>query len=115
MMHGAGPECNKLGRSDFRGVAIQLAVRRETIPDMTATPARLDEKDRQPWLRQLDRATTAYERARKTLDDLVADARAAGVPLTAIAEHSPYSREWARKIADRVAAERSAAGEGSER
>ena len=39
------------------------------------------------------------------------DARAAGVPLTSIAEHSPYSREWARKIAERVAAERSAAGE----
>ncbi|MFD3532066.1 hypothetical protein [Streptomyces sp. NPDC058664] len=78
---------------------------------MTATPVRLDEKDRQPWLRQLDRATAAYERARKTLDDLVTDARAAGVPLTSIAEHSPYSREWARKIADRVAAERAAGGE----
>ena len=85
---------------------IQLAVRHETIPDMTGTPARLDEKERQPWLRKLDRATATHEKARRQLDQLVADARAAGVPLTAIAEHTPYSREWARRIADLIDAER---------
>lgn len=73
---------------------------------MTGTPTRLDERDRQPWLRKLDRATAAHEASRRKLDELVADARAAGVPLTAIEEHTPYSREWARRIADRVDAER---------
>lgn len=74
---------------------------------MTGTPTRLDERDRQPWLRKLDRATAAHEATRRKLDELVADARAAGVPLTSIEEHSPYSREWARRIADRIDAERS--------
>jgi histidinol phosphatase-like PHP family hydrolase len=73
---------------------------------MTGTPTRLDEKARQPWLRKLDRATAAYEKARRQLDELVADARAAGVPVTAIAEHSPYSREWARRIADQIEQQR---------
>lgn len=81
---------------------IQLAVGRETIPDMTGTPARLDEKERQPWLRRLDRASAAHEKTRRQLDELVADARTAGVPLTSIAEHTPYSREWARRIADQI-------------
>jgi histidinol phosphatase-like PHP family hydrolase len=75
---------------------------------MTGTPTRLDEKARQPWLRKLDRATAAYEKARRQLDELVADARAAGVPVTAIAEHSPYSREWARRIADQIEQQRRA-------
>ncbi|MGY4930342.1 hypothetical protein ACWD7T_04330 [Streptomyces sp. 900116325] len=69
---------------------------------MTGTPARLDEKERQPWLRRLDRASAAYERARRQLDELIADSRTAGVPLMAIAEHTPYSREWARRIADQI-------------
>lgn len=75
---------------------------------MTGTPTRLDERDRQPWLRKLDRATAAYEATRKKLDELIADARTAGVPLTSIEEHAPYSREWIRKIAKRVDAERAA-------
>ncbi|CUW31747.1 hypothetical protein TUE45_06496 [Streptomyces reticuli] len=70
---------------------------------MTGRPTKLlDDRERQPWLRKLDRATAAYEASRKRLDELVADARSAGVPLTAIAEHSPYSREWARRIADQI-------------
>lgn len=69
---------------------------------MTGTPARLDEKERQPWLRRLDRATTAHEKTRRQLDELIADARTAGVPVIAIAEHTPYSREWVRQIADQV-------------
>jgi hypothetical protein len=60
------------------------------------------------WLRKLDRATAAHEKTRATLDGLVADARDAGVPLMRIAGHTPYSREWARKIADRIEAERAA-------
>lgn len=75
---------------------------------MTGAPTRLDEKERQPWLRRLDRATAAYEKARRQLDELVTDARAAGVPLTAISEHSPYSREWARRIADQIEQQRRA-------
>jgi hypothetical protein len=57
-------------------------------------------------IRKLDRATTAHEKTRRTLDEAIADARTAGLPLTTIAEHTPYSREWARKIANRVDAER---------
>lgn len=73
---------------------------------MTPTAPRLDQREREQWLRKLDRATQAHEKTRKALDELLTDARDAGVPLTAIAEHTPYSREWARKIADGVVAER---------
>jgi hypothetical protein len=57
-------------------------------------------------IRKLDRATTAHEKTRRTLDEAIADARTGGLPLTTIAEHTPYSREWARKIANRIDAER---------
>lgn len=80
---------------------------------MTGTTSKLDERERQPWLRKLDRATAAHEATRRKLDELVADARAAGVPLTAIAEHTPYSREWARRIADQIEASRTAQRDGS--
>lgn len=76
---------------------------------MTGKPDRLlDERARKPWLRKLDRATAAHEASRQHLDELVADARNAGVPLVAIAEHTPYSREWARRIADKVDQDRQA-------
>ncbi|MEB8338031.1 hypothetical protein [Streptomyces endophyticus] len=58
------------------------------------------------WLRKLERATIAHEKARRALDEVIADARTAGVPLMTIAKHTPYSREWARKIAHRIDAER---------
>lgn len=58
------------------------------------------------WLRKLDRATAAHEKTRQRLDKLVADARQAGVSLTAISEHTPYSREWVRQIAARANASR---------
>lgn len=74
---------------------------------MTGRPDKLlNDRERQPWLRKLDRAAAAHEASRRRLDELIADARTAGVPLTAIAEHTPYSREWARKIADQIDAER---------
>lgn len=57
-------------------------------------------------IRKLDRATAAHEKARRTLDEAIAEARADGLPLTTISEHTPYSREWARRIADRIDAER---------
>lgn len=73
---------------------------------MTPKP---DDQERAAWLRRLDRATKAHERTRTVLDELIADARTAGVPLVHIADHTPYSREWARKIADRVDEQRRAA------
>ncbi|MFF4403653.1 hypothetical protein [Streptomyces sp. NPDC001404] len=73
---------------------------------MTSRP---DPKTEAAWLRKLDRATIAHEKTRTALDALITDARAAGVPLTTIAKHIPYSREWARQIADKVDAERAAA------
>jgi beta-phosphoglucomutase-like phosphatase (HAD superfamily) len=66
------------------------------------------------WLRKLDRATATHEKARAGLEELIADARAAGVPLMTIAKHTPYSREWARKIADRIDAERTSGAVESE-
>lgn len=91
------------------GLPTYLAADRETICDMTPRP---DPQIEAAWLRRLDRATAAHEKARATLDALVADARAAGVPLMTIAKHTPYSREWARKIADRIDKERcNAAGD----
>jgi hypothetical protein len=71
---------------------------------MTAKPQR-SETD---WLRQLDRATAAHEKTRTALEVVIADARRADVPLTTIARHTPWSREWCRKIADRIEAERAA-------
>ncbi|MYR36349.1 hypothetical protein GTX14_04675 [Streptomyces sp. SID4944] len=82
-----------------------LAGPREIIDGMTPRPEPDVEAS---WLRRLDRATSAHEKARANLDDLIADARAAGVPLMTIAKHTPYSREWARKIADRIDRERAA-------
>lgn len=62
--------------------------------------------DAAAYIRKLDRLTTAHEKARRALDEGVADARTAGLPLTTISEHTPYSREWARKIANQIDAER---------
>lgn len=76
---------------------------------MTPSSPKTPQSERAQWLRRLDRATAAYEKSRKALDSVIADARQAGTPVTTIAEHTPYSREWARKIADRVDAERAAA------
>lgn len=73
---------------------------------MTHKTPRPDQRAQTAWLRKLDRATTAHERTRRALDELIADARQAGVPLVHIADHTPYSREWARKIADRIDQER---------
>lgn len=82
----------------------KLAAPHETIARMTTT-------DKATWLRKLDRATTAHEKTRAALEDVVTDARNAGVPLTTIADHTPWSREWCRKIADRIDAERALAAE----
>lgn len=87
------------------GLPTDLAPARETICDMTPRP---DPQTEAAWLRKLDRATAAHEKARAALDELIADTRAAGVPTMTIAKHTPYSREWARKIADRIDKERAA-------
>lgn len=60
------------------------------------------------WLRRLDQASAKHAATRVTLEELIADARAAGVPLSTIADHVPYSREWARKLADEVDQRRAA-------
>ncbi|MGW1399307.1 hypothetical protein ACWCRF_11665 [Streptomyces sp. NPDC002405] len=73
---------------------------------MTSQPPKSSEADRKALLKKLDRATEAHEKTRKALDALVADARTAGLSLTEISEHTPYSREWVRRIAAQVRAER---------
>jgi hypothetical protein len=72
---------------------------------MTPKP---DSDETAAWLRRLDRASAAHEKTRVVLEEVIADARSAGVPLLTIAKHTPFSREWARKIADRIDAERAA-------
>jgi hypothetical protein len=72
---------------------------------MTPKP---DPDETAAWLRRLDRASAAHEKTRVVLEEVIADARSAGVPLLTIAKHTPFSREWARKIADRIDAERAA-------
>ncbi|MEV4043123.1 MULTISPECIES: hypothetical protein [Streptomyces] len=73
---------------------------------MTTKTPKPSETDLRSWTKKLDRATAAHEKTRDALDNLVADARTAGVSLTVISDHTPYSREWARRIAARVLAER---------
>jgi hypothetical protein len=74
---------------------------------LTMTP-KPDPDETAGWLRKLDRASAAHEKTRVALEELIADARSAGVPLLTVAKHTPFSREWARKIADRIDAERAA-------
>jgi hypothetical protein len=73
---------------------------------MAANTPTLDSAEQASWLRKLDKATAAHEKTRQRLEATIADARNAGIPLTAISEHTPYSREWVRKITARVNAER---------
>lgn len=70
--------------------------------------ARLSEEEKAVWFAKLDEATADHLREKRLLHEAIADSRAAGVPTTVIAAHSGYSREWARKIADRVDRERAA-------
>lgn len=79
----------------------------ENMPVMTNQPPKSTEPGHKAWLKKLDRATAAHEKTRQALDGLVADARGAGVSLTLISEHTPYSREWVRRIATRIMEERS--------
>ncbi|MFE2346457.1 hypothetical protein [Kitasatospora cineracea] len=72
---------------------------------MTSKP---DQQETSAWLKKLDRATAAHDKTRIALEEVITDARSAGVPLMTIAKHTPFSREWARKIADRIDAERAA-------
>ncbi|MBP2581890.1 hypothetical protein J3A78_002368 [Streptomyces sp. PvR006] len=47
---------------------------------------------------EIDEAAAEFKRARLALEAVVREARNAGMSLTAIAEHSGFSREWVRKI-----------------
>lgn len=51
-------------------------------------------------LAEIDKAASEFKRARLALEAVVHEARNAGVSLTAIAEHSGFSREWVRKIVE---------------
>lgn len=86
--------------------AVRSAIQQQPWLKSVATSTKLDADRKAQWLRDLRKASDYHAACRKELDQLVADARAAGVPLTAIAEHTPYSREWARRIADLIDAER---------
>lgn len=65
-------------------------------------------KEMAAWLRRLEAANAKHKATKDALSEVIADARAAGVPLTTIEKHVSYSREWARKLADEVDARRAA-------
>lgn len=50
-------------------------------------------------LQRVRQASAEYLQTRRDLEQLIRAARDAGVPLTAISEHTGFSREWVRKIA----------------
>lgn len=58
----------------------------------------LDQQAVAELLTELRAASEAFQGTRVELDRTVAGARAAGLSLTEISEHSPYSREWVRRI-----------------
>jgi hypothetical protein len=58
------------------------------------------------WLRRIDAAATEHIRTRIALDNLIANARAAGVPFEAIEGRSPYEYGLAKRVADQVDTER---------
>jgi hypothetical protein len=89
----------------IQAAAQQLATRR-TAP--TVRREKLDEEALQKWYAALDDATMDHQQRRVELEESIADCRAAGLPLTLISDHTPFSREWVRKIADRVDRERAA-------
>lgn len=88
--------------------AVQTAINEQPWLRAAATSSKLDANAKAQWLQNLREASDCHAASRKELDELVADARAAGVPLMSIAEHTPYSREWARRIADQIEAQRTA-------
>ncbi|MEV4424029.1 GIY-YIG nuclease family protein [Streptomyces sp. NPDC049602] len=51
------------------------------------------------FLQRVDQASAELLQTRRDLERVIREARDAGVPLTAIAEHTGFSREWIRKIA----------------
>ncbi|MDH6224330.1 GIY-YIG nuclease family protein [Streptomyces sp. MJP52] len=72
-------------------------------PRRTPSPA-----DKQKMLDLISEAAALHRMKREELETAIAEARAVGVPLTAISQHTPFSREWVRRIADRVDREKSA-------
>lgn len=81
---------------------------------MAATTPRRDETRRPATLRKLDRAAAAHAKTRQALEEAICEAREDGFPLTTVAEHSGFSREWVRKITARNTAteEESVGGTG---
>ncbi|MBB4984994.1 GIY-YIG nuclease family protein [Streptomyces nymphaeiformis] len=79
-------------------VAEAIQAHAEEKRAMEATPSmaelRLD------FLQRVGQASAEFLQARHDLERLIREARDAGVPLTAIAKHTGFSREWVRKIAD---------------
>jgi hypothetical protein len=91
--------------------AIQKAVTEALRPEPALPSPRLarDSAEAQRALDLVAEAAELHRRRRSELEDVIAEARRAGVPLTIISEHTPFSREWIRRIADRVDRERATA------
>lgn len=81
---------------------VRDAVERQPWATRGSRGSMLRPEEKARWLAKVRAASEAYVKSRVQLDELIAEARSAGVPLSAIACHTPYSREWARRIADRV-------------
>lgn len=90
---------------------IQEAVAEALRPKATPCPPPLavDGIDAQQRALDLVAEAGADHRAKRAeLEIVIAEARRAGLSLTLISEHTPFSREWVRRIADRVDRERAA-------
>ena len=90
--------------------AIKAAVESLAIPyvEDKSAPVRLTKEAQENWHRVLDEASADHAARRAELEVLIADCRKAGLPLSLISERTPFSREWVRRIADRVERERAA-------
>jgi hypothetical protein len=91
--------------------AIQEAVTEALRPEPAPPSTKLarDSAEAQRALDLVREAANLHRARRAELEDVIAEARRAGVSLTIISEHTPFSREWVRRIADRVDRERATA------
>jgi hypothetical protein len=81
----------------------------EALRPKTALPSPRLARDSAEAQRALDlvrEAADLHRAKRSELEEVIAEARRAGVSLTIISDHTPFSREWVRRIADRVDRER---------
>jgi hypothetical protein len=84
--------------------AVKAAVVEALRPAPTLPPpcSASEEAEARRLLDLVDEAAELHSAKRAELEKAIAEARRAGCSLTLISEHVPFSREWIRRIADKV-------------